>query len=286
MGKEIQVIESTVVQKGAEELIKEGFSKGLSVESLKELVAMKERLEKEWARKEFFNALAGFQKDVPAINKTKPVKSKDGTIKYYYAPLDEIVKQVKDSLDKHGFSYTLKTRQDNGNMTATCEAHHVAGHTEPTEMTVPVGSDYMSLQQQVGAALTFAKRYAFCDAFGIMTGDEDTDAVDTGTEKTATQSAAKPETKPEDKSASKRGDAPEFPKEEHKPSAEFAMMLDRCRTMLNNLTADLPAEGKKLAFEDTCKAVFGVKKYYKPLDKFTLAELDKLYQRLNEDAAK
>ena len=34
----------------------------------------------------------------------------------------------------------------------------------------------MSAQQKVGAALTFAKRYAFCNAFGIMTGDEDNDA--------------------------------------------------------------------------------------------------------------
>ena len=34
----------------------------------------------------------------------------------------------------------------------------------------------MSQTQVEAAALTFAKRYAFCNAFGILTGDEDTDA--------------------------------------------------------------------------------------------------------------
>src|SRR5262249_52436437 len=34
----------------------------------------------------------------------------------------------------------------------------------------------MSQTQVVAAALTFAKRYAFCNAFGILTGNEDTDA--------------------------------------------------------------------------------------------------------------
>jgi len=35
----------------------------------------------------------------------------------------------------------------------------------------------MSEVQKHGAAMTFAKRYAFCQVFGIMTGDEDTDGA-------------------------------------------------------------------------------------------------------------
>jgi ERF superfamily. len=41
----------------------------------------------------------------------------------------------------------------------------------------------MSDTQHVAAALTFAKRYAFTNAFGIMTGDDDNDAAKTGKEK-------------------------------------------------------------------------------------------------------
>ena len=45
-------------------------------------------------------------------------------------------------------------------------------------LPLPLGNKtrIMSQTQVEAAALTFAKRYAFCNAFGILTGDEDTDA--------------------------------------------------------------------------------------------------------------
>jgi hypothetical protein len=45
---------------------------------------------------------------------------------------------------------------------------------------VPLGNktQVMSDTQVTAAAGTFAKRYAFCNVFGIMTGDEDTDGAD------------------------------------------------------------------------------------------------------------
>ena len=36
----------------------------------------------------------------------------------------------------------------------------------------------MNVIQQIGTAITYAKRYTFCNAFGIMTEDEDTDCVE------------------------------------------------------------------------------------------------------------
>jgi hypothetical protein len=159
-----------------EQLISQAIEKQTPVETMERLLVMRTQLKQEYARDSFFDALAKFQNEIPTIERTKPMKSKDGTIKYRYAPLETIVNQVKEALKNNGLSYTLKTTQTDGAITVTCEAHHTAGHTEPTSVTVPIGSDYMTAQQQVGAALTFAKRYAFCDAFGIMTGDEDTDA--------------------------------------------------------------------------------------------------------------
>jgi hypothetical protein len=37
-------------------------------------------------------------------------------------------------------------------------------------------SSKMNISQRDGAANSYGKRYAFCNAFGILTGDEDTDA--------------------------------------------------------------------------------------------------------------
>jgi len=179
---------------GIQQLISEGLKNNASIDVMERLFALSKESMAIKARQEFYLALSKFQNEIPKIIKNKPVKSKAGNVVYHYAPLEEIVEQVKASLESNGFSYTLKTKQENNSITVFCEAHHISGHTDTTDITVPIGSDYMSAQQQVGAALTFAKRYAFCDAFGIMTGDEDTDAVATEEQKKA--ETAKTEEKP------------------------------------------------------------------------------------------
>lgn len=163
----------------AEALISQAIEKELPIDTMERLLVMRRELKEEAAREEFFNALSNFQAACPEIPKTKIVMNKDGkTVRYKYAPLDTIIAAVKTPLKENGFSYTVKTEQDNGNVTAICRLHHIAGHTEETQLTVPIDKgSYMSAPQQIAAALTYAKRYAFCDATGIMTADEDNDAV-------------------------------------------------------------------------------------------------------------
>jgi hypothetical protein len=82
--------------------------------------------------------------------------------------------------------------QDRGLVKVFCRVVHKLGHEEVSEMEVPLGAKtaIMSQSQQVAAASTFAKRYAFLNAFGIMTGDEDNDA--TTDHKEAPKAAPKP----------------------------------------------------------------------------------------------
>jgi hypothetical protein len=64
-------------------------------------------------------------------------------------------------------------------MIVECIVTHIDGHSQSSPFTVAIGAEqYMTDTQKMGARSTFAKRYAFCDAFGIMTGDDDTDAVE------------------------------------------------------------------------------------------------------------
>jgi hypothetical protein len=163
----------------AGQLIAQAIDKGLPIDTMERLLAMRRELKAEAAREAFFSALSNFQSECPEIQKTKTVMNKDGkTVRYKYAPLDTIIQAVKVPLKDNGFSYTIKTEQDNGSVTAICRLHHVEGHTEETQLTVPVDKgSYMSAPQQIAAALTYAKRYAFCDATGIMTADEDNDAA-------------------------------------------------------------------------------------------------------------
>jgi hypothetical protein len=148
---------------------------------------MRTQLKQEWAKEEYNRALSEFQARCPAIAKTKIVKDKHGDVRYKYAPLESIIEQVKDLLHASGFSYTFnavyereiisdKGMKSGGAQIITCTARHIAGWSEVAEFRSPIDWDaYMSDVQKQGSAMTFAKRYAFCSVFGIMTGDEDDD---------------------------------------------------------------------------------------------------------------
>lgn len=132
------------------------------------------------AKKNFNIALSQFQAECPEIKKEKSVDytSKSGQrVKYEYAPVKDIVKQVKPLLEKHGLCHTYKTDQTENNITVICEIRHIDGHSEQTKITMPIdNSSKMGAAQRVGTAFTYGWRYAFTGALGITTGEEDTDA--------------------------------------------------------------------------------------------------------------
>jgi hypothetical protein len=161
-------------------LLARAIDQNLPIESMERLLAMRKEMKAEWARDQFFAALAGFQHECPTVTKDKKVLNKDKvSTRYTYAPLEDIVDHVKPFLQKWGFSWTIKPKQMDGHVRASCYAHHKDGHEELTEFEVPLDPDaYMSNPQKAAAALTFARRYAFINAFGIVTKGEDTDAID------------------------------------------------------------------------------------------------------------
>jgi hypothetical protein len=163
-----------------ETLIQMAMQQGASFETIKEILDLKERIEKQGAEKKFREAMSKFQAECPVITKSSGVDytSKKGSrVKYNYASLDKIIAAVKGLLGKNELSYTFTTQQSENSVTAICHAFHSAGHTESTFFTIPIDPEaFMNAAQKVASALTYSKRYAFCNAFGILTGDEDDDA--------------------------------------------------------------------------------------------------------------
>jgi hypothetical protein len=163
----------------AEALIAKAIDKNVPVETMERLLVMRRELKAEWAKAQFDNAMSAFQSECPIIKKTKGVKTNSGELAYKYAPLESIVDQVKNLLSKHGFSYSVNQPEARaGYIKVAFTVKHKFGHSETTSVELPLGNktSIMSQTQVEAAALTFAKRYAFCNAFGILTGDEDTDA--------------------------------------------------------------------------------------------------------------
>lgn len=173
-GKEIVTIQKNT----PELLIAQAIDKGVPVETMERLMNMRRELKAEQANEAYNVAMAKFQSECPVIVKNKSVKNKDGkSVRYSYAPLEEIVKQIKDTIKNNGFSYRIDSQVEDQWVTAICKITHEMGHSETSTFKVPVDKDsFMSQPQKFASALTFAKRYAFCEALGILTADDDDDA--------------------------------------------------------------------------------------------------------------
>jgi hypothetical protein len=176
---EKKVAEIKPVEFSAEALIELAIQKGADVGTLERLMAIRKEVLAEKAKNEFDLAMSDFQSECPTIKKTKEVKTKDGRSAYKYAPIESIVEQVGDLIKKHGFSYSAKMVKTENGVLMTLIVRHIGGHSEESSMEVPLGNKtaVMSDSQVVASASTFAKRYAFCNAFGILTGDEDNDGA-------------------------------------------------------------------------------------------------------------
>lgn len=165
----------------AEALLATAIERNVPIETLERLLALREKLRAESARAAFFAALAAFQGTCPIIPKTKTAKitsASGGSYAYSYAPLEVIVSHVGALLQAHGLSVMFDTHviEQPSALVVVCTVHHVAGHAETSEFRVPIDEKArMNDAQKVASASTYAKRYAFCNALGILTGDDDDD---------------------------------------------------------------------------------------------------------------
>lgn len=161
-------------------LIAQAIQQNIPIETMERILTMRRELKAEWSKEQFIAAMAKFQSECPVIEKRTPVYEKGSrTVRYYYAPIDDIVDQVKPHLAINGLSYTFDEIKDEQFTEVLCIVTHVNGHSQITKFKIPIGTEqFMSDVQKYGARMTFGKRYAFCNAFGIMTGEGDTDARD------------------------------------------------------------------------------------------------------------
>ena len=192
----IAKVKAPVYDQTSNDLITQAIDKNVPVETMEKLLAMRKELKAEWAKEQFCIAMANFQGTIPTIKKEKIVKDKYGKERYRYAPIEVIVSQVKEALTQCGLAYAIETKCEEKQVTAICKVTHISGHSEESAMAVPIdASAYMNPAQKVAAANTFAKRYAFCNALGIMTGDQDDDSqatVDPPEKKAAPKPAPAP----------------------------------------------------------------------------------------------
>lgn len=182
----VAVIKRPKQDTSVDTFISQAIASNQPVENMEKLFALREKVKAEYAREQFVTSLSGFQSECPVIEKTKKVMNKDGlSVRYQFAPIDSIVKQIKLPLAKYGFSYTWEVKNEPGFITAIAIITHSLGHSQSSEFKIPINTEgYMTAPQKYASALTFAKRYSLCNALGISTGEEDDDSTTVNKEPT------------------------------------------------------------------------------------------------------
>src|SRR5688572_6441293 len=90
------------------QLLTLAVDKDLDISKLERLMELQKAWTIDQARKAFFSSLAKFQSEVPEIRKSKKVgfEVKDGgRVDYNYAPLGDIIRQIKDTCKACDLSY-------------------------------------------------------------------------------------------------------------------------------------------------------------------------------------
>lgn len=116
---------------------------------------------------------------IPEINNLYPSSKGYG---YNYIPLEKVIDELKEKLPKFGLGYIQlpSISERDGCISLTTRIIHTSGEwIEDTCIYPLTDMKGVNKSQAAGAAITYARRYGLCAAFGI-TGDVDIDCNDKG----------------------------------------------------------------------------------------------------------
>jgi hypothetical protein len=112
-------------------------------------------------------ALAGFQAEVPTVVKTRTARV--GQYSYTYAGLAEVSTAALPLLAKHGLAFTCSPRRtEAGGYELVGMLIHSSGEQVTGVLPIPGGTP-----QQLGSAITYARRYLLGALTGVVTDDDD-----------------------------------------------------------------------------------------------------------------
>ena len=123
----------------------------------------------------FTQALANVQAAMPKVGKsntaTVPTKA-GGSYTYKYADLADIFEKVMPLLAANGLAWIATPTLSHGDAFVLRYALlHKDGHRETGEYPLPHPSSGKA--QDIGSAITYARRYAFCAQVGVATDEDD-----------------------------------------------------------------------------------------------------------------
>lgn len=142
-------------------------------------------------------ALASVQANLPHITKgkTATVRTDKGSYSYSYADLGDIAPAIHPLLAQVGLAFVaLPTVTDDGRFVLAFSLRHTSGET--IEGSYPLPDPTRTTPQQIGSAITYARRYTLCCVTGVVPDEDDDGATANAT--TPEQRAQRISTTPPD----------------------------------------------------------------------------------------
>lgn len=133
------------------------------------------RMEGRNAEKEFARALVKLQADCKNVKAIRPVII-GGSVRYNFAPYEDLMNEVAPHLEKNGFSVSFSTAFEGERVIKTLRLQHVGGHVKTNDYAAKIskpitnreGKETVSEAQMESMASTTAKRGALCDALNLV----------------------------------------------------------------------------------------------------------------------
>lgn len=161
--------QSLDVGRAIKQMIESGVTQDNAV-AIEKLLDVFVKVEDRNAEKAFNQAFIALQKEMPKVKAVKSVPGRDGSIRFMFAPFDEIDDQARVICLEHGFTYTFSEGEEKtGKITKVCILSHIGGHSRRNSYSVRIGHGPPGCteQQADGSAHSYAKRGALCDALNI-----------------------------------------------------------------------------------------------------------------------
>jgi len=118
-------------------------------------------------------ALAAFQAKVPKV--VKGNRANAGQYGYDYADLSDVTYVVLPLLAAHGLAWSAKPTTTEHGFVLDYSLTHAEGHVESG--VYPLPDPAKTAPQQLGSAISYARRYTLCSLTGVAPGGDDDDGA-------------------------------------------------------------------------------------------------------------
>lgn len=158
------------------------MDRGINADAAERWMGLWNQVEAKEAQRQFHEALAKVQSQVPSIEKNGEIRDKNRNVVSGFSTYEDIMRAVKPLLDQYGMTFTCVTgKGENGLVPVTGILGHIGGHTMESVLELPAEtSGFKNVVQGVGSSLSYSRRYLAILMLNIVSADIDDDGVAAG----------------------------------------------------------------------------------------------------------